>query len=87
MMQSVVAAPEAVFASRLIFGAVIPGGGVLEGGEFEDDDFFDCGTFQDLVATMDGGKFAGMLLKAGGTSCRYSFNLSSLRVFSRVSMT
>jgi hypothetical protein len=53
-----------VFASRLIFGAVIPGGGVLEGGEFEDDDFFDCGTFQDLVATMDGAKFGGMFLKA-----------------------
>jgi len=25
----------------------------------------DCGTFQVLVATLDGAKFAGMLLKAG----------------------
>jgi len=59
------AALEAVFAGGLLFGAVIPGGGVFEGGEFEDDDFFDCGTFQDLVATMDGAKFGGMLLKTG----------------------
>jgi len=32
-------------------------GGVFEGGEFEDYDFFDCGTFQDLVASLDGAKF------------------------------
>jgi hypothetical protein len=44
---------------------VIPGGGVLEGGEFADDDFFDCGAFQDSVAAVDGAKFGGMLLKAG----------------------
>jgi hypothetical protein len=49
----------------LIFGALIPGLGVFEGGEFEDDDSFDCGTFQDSVATMDGAKFGGMLLQAG----------------------
>jgi hypothetical protein len=34
-------------------------------GEFEDDDFFDCGTFQNFVATMDGAKFGGVLLPAG----------------------
>jgi hypothetical protein len=44
---------------------VIPGGGVFEAGEFEDDDFFNCGTFWDWVATMDGAKFGGMFLKAG----------------------
>jgi hypothetical protein len=49
----------------LIFGAVLPGAGVFEGGEFDDDDFFDCGTFQYLVATMDGAKFGGMFLQAG----------------------
>jgi hypothetical protein len=53
---AVVAATEAVCASRLIFGAVIPGSGVLEGGEFEDNDLFDCETFQNFVATMDGAK-------------------------------
>jgi hypothetical protein len=58
------AALEAVFAGGLLFGAVIPGGGVFEAGEFEDDDFFDYGTFQDLVATMHGAKFGGMLLRA-----------------------
>jgi hypothetical protein len=47
MNAAVIAALEAVFASRLIFRAAIPGGGVFEGGEFEEDDFFDCGTFQD----------------------------------------
>jgi hypothetical protein len=53
-----------VLAGGLLFGAVIPGGGVFEGGEFEDDDFFDCGTFQDLVATMDGAKFGGILFES-----------------------
>jgi hypothetical protein len=73
-----------VFAGGLIFGAVLPGAGVFEAGEFEDDDFFDCGTFQDLVATMDSAKFAGCFCKLAGTSWRYSFSWDSSRVFSRV---
>jgi hypothetical protein len=60
-----IAAREALLAGGLIFGAVNPGGGVLERGEFEADDFFDCGSFQNFVATMDGAKFAGVLLPAG----------------------
>jgi len=47
---------EAGLAGRLVFGPVISGG-VFESGEFEDYDFFDCGTFQDLVASLDGAKF------------------------------
>jgi hypothetical protein len=56
-------------------------------GEFEGDDFFDCGTFQNFVATMDGAKFAGMFLKAGRDEMAVSFRRDSLRVFSRVRTT
>jgi hypothetical protein len=55
-------------------------GGVFEGGEFEDYDFFDCGTFQDLVASLDGAKFGG-LFKATRTSWRYSLSLGIGRGF------
>jgi hypothetical protein len=49
----------------LIFEAVIPGGGIFESGEFEDDNFFDCGAVQDSVAAVEGAKFARVLLRAG----------------------
>ena len=76
-----------MFASRLIFGAVIPGGGVLEGGEFENDDFFDCGTFQNFLATMDGAKFGGMFLKAGRDQLAVFVQPGFIAVFSRVRIT
>jgi hypothetical protein len=59
----------------------------LEGGEFEDDDFFDCGTFRNFVATMNGAKFAGVLLQAGRDKLSAFLQAGFIAVFPRAGIT
>src|SRR5271170_1964504 len=63
--ETVISSLEAVLACRLVLRAVIPSFRVFVSEEFENNDFFECGAFQNFMTPVEGAKNNRVLLKAG----------------------
>jgi hypothetical protein len=74
--ETVVSGLEAMLACGLIFRTFLPSLGLIVGRKLEDNDFFNCGTFQNFMTPMNGAKNSGVLLETGRSQLFVLLHLS-----------